>query len=89
MQPQEPPQVIHTIVLSLIPPPSPPRLTMEAHQEPSAIVGEATSIKIKIVSTALAAATQEKEKEETQEKEESEIQTLVELPKIGTPTKTI
>ena len=32
---------------------------------------------------------QEEEKEETQKKEESAIQTLVELPKIGTPTKPI
>ena len=31
--------------------------------------------------------TQEEEKEETQKKEESTIQTLIELPKIGTPTK--
>ena len=30
---------------------------------------------------------QEEEKEETQKREESIIQTLVELPKIGTPTK--
>ena len=30
---------------------------------------------------------QEEEEKETQDKEESEIQTLVELPKIGTPTK--
>ena len=32
---------------------------------------------------------QEEEKEETKDKEESAIQTLVELPKIGTPTKTL
>ena len=30
---------------------------------------------------------QEEEKDETQEKKESAIQTLVEFPKIGTPTK--
>ena len=30
-----------------------------------------------------------KEKEETKDKEEFAIQTLVELPKIGTPTKTL
>ena len=30
---------------------------------------------------------QEEKKKETQDKEESTIQTLVELPKIGTPTK--
>ena len=32
---------------------------------------------------------QEEEKEETQDKEESAIQTLVELLKIGTPTKSL
>ena len=32
---------------------------------------------------------QEEEKEETHDKEESVIQTLVELPKIGTPTKPV
>ena len=32
---------------------------------------------------------QEEEKKETQDKEEFAIQTFVELPKIGTPTKTI
>ena len=31
----------------------------------------------------------EEEKEETQKKEESIIQTLVELPKMGTPTKPV
>ena len=89
VQPQEPPQVTQTTGLSFIPPPSPPRLAMEAHQEPSAIVGEATSIIVQTVSTPPAVATQEKDKEETQDKEESAIQTFVELPKIGTPTKTV
>ena len=32
---------------------------------------------------------QQEEKKETQDKEESAIQTLVELPKIGTPTKSL
>ena len=32
---------------------------------------------------------QEEEKEETKDKEESAIQALVELPKIGTPTKSL
>ena len=81
VQPQEPPQVTHTTGLSFIPPPSPPRLTMEAHQESSVTAGEATSIIVQTVSTPPAAETQEKDKEETQDKEESAIQTLVELPK--------
>ena len=89
MPPQEPPQVTQTTGLSFIPPPSPPRLAMEAHQEPSATTGEATSIIVQAVSTPLAVATPEKDKEQTQDKEESTIQTLVELPKIGTPTKNI
>ena len=54
---------------------------MQAHQEPSATAGEDTSITIQTVSTPPAVAIQEKEK--------SAIQTLVELPKIGTPTKTL
>ena len=32
---------------------------------------------------------EEEEKKETQDKEEYAIQTLVELPKIGTPTKSL
>ena len=32
---------------------------------------------------------QEEEKEETQDEEQSAIQTLIDLPKIGTPTKTL
>ena len=35
------------------------------------------------------AVTQEEEKKETQDKAESAIQTLVELPKTGTPTKIV
>ena len=31
VKPQEPPQVTHTTGLTFIPPPSPPRLTMDAH----------------------------------------------------------
>ena len=89
VQPQEPPQVIQTTGLSFIPPPLPLRLTMEAHQEPSGTVGEVTDISVQIVSTPPTTTTQEKDKEETQDKKESAIQTLVELPKIGTPTKTV
>ena len=44
VQPQEPPQVTQTIGLSLIPLPSPPRITMEAHQELSGTVGEVIDI---------------------------------------------
>ena len=60
LQPQEPPQVTYTIGFAFIPPPSPPRLAMEAHQEPSAKVGEDTSITIQIVSTPPTIETQEK-----------------------------
>ena len=41
------------------------------------------------MSTPPAVVAQEKDKEETQDKEESAIQTLVELPKTGTPTKIV
>ena len=100
MKPQEPPQVTQTTKLSFIPPPPPPRLTMEAHQKPSATIGEVTNTTIQTISTPPAAAVtqeeetqeeekQEEEKKETQAKEESAIQTLDELPTIGTPTKTV
>ena len=49
---QEPPQVTYTIGLSFIPPPSPLRLAMEAHQEPSATIGEVTYTSVHIVSIA-------------------------------------
>ena len=60
VKPQEPPQTTQTTGLSLQPPPSPPRLTMEAHQELSA------------VETA-AVVTQEEKKKKTHDKEESTL----------------
>ena len=63
---------------------------MQAHQELSVAVGIITSTSTQIASTPLAeVVTQEEEKGQTQDKEESTIQTLVELPKIGTSTKTV
>ena len=92
--PQEPPQNIQTTGLLLLPPPSPPRTVTQALQEPSATTGVDIGILVQIVSTPPTTMTQgeekkEEEKEETQKKEESAIQTLVELPKIGTPTKLV
>ena len=67
---------------------------MQAHQEPSATTGAVTGTSIQTTITPLATVTQEEEdkeeeQEETQDKEESAIKTLVELPKIGTPTKIV
>ena len=71
---------------------------MQAHQELSAITGAVTGTSVQTVSTSPAVVaekvtqeevTQEEEKKETHDKEEFAIQTLVELPKLGIPTKTI
>ena len=48
MKPLEPPQVTYTTGISS---PSPPRLTMEAHQEPSARIGEVTDTSVQTIST--------------------------------------
>ena len=79
--------------LLLLPPPSPPKSVTQALQEPSTAAGEDKGKIIQSTSTPAAKVTQEDKKEEeedeTKDKDESAIQTLVELPKIGTPTKTL
>ena len=51
VKPQEPPQVTCTTELSSASPPSSPRFTMVAHQEPSARIGEAIVTAVQTVST--------------------------------------
>ena len=51
VSPQEPPQITQTIVLPFLPPPSPPRIAMQVHQESSATAGEVTSTLVQITST--------------------------------------
>ena len=88
---QDPPKTIQTTRLLLLPPPSPPKLVTQALQEPSVASGVDTGISVQTMSTPPTTEReqdkQEEEKEETHDKEESTIQTLVEFPKIGTPTK--
>ena len=65
--PQEPPQNTQTTGLSFLPPPSPPRIAMQAHQEPSATIGKVTDTLVQTVSTLpVAEVTQE---DMTQEEE--------------------
>ena len=91
MSSQDPPKTIQTTGLLLLPPPSPPKLVTQTLEEPSATIGVDIGISIQTMSAPLITergqGKQEEENEETQEKEESAIQTLVELPKIRTPTK--
>ena len=89
VKPQEPPQVIQTTGISFQPPRSPLRRAMQAQQEPSATTWAVIGTSIQTTSTPPKKVIQEEDKEETQDKEESSIQTLVELPKIGTPTKLV
>ena len=80
-----------TIGILFLPPPSPPKILTQALQEPSVVAGEDKGISIQSVGTPPARVTEEskqdEEKEETKYEEESTIKTLVELTKIGTPTK--
>ena len=82
-----------TIRLLFLPPLSPPKVITQELQEPSAIAGEDKGNLLQSIGTPLAReieeAKQEEEKEEKKDEEESTIQTLFELPKIGTPTKTL
>ena len=91
MPPQEPPKITQPTGLLLLPPPSPPKLVTQALQELSETAGVDTGISVQTMSTPPTAKKeqdkQEEEKKETQDKEESTIQTLIEFPKIGTPTK--
>ena len=93
MPPKEPPKTTQTTRILLLPPPSPPKSITQELQEPSAVAGVDTDISIQIAGTPPATGKEEEkkeeEKEETKDKEESAIQTLVELPKTSTPTKSL
>ena len=93
MKTQEPPKIIQTTVILLLPHPSPPKVVTQALQEPSAVAGDDKGKLVQSKSTPparlIGEEKQTEEKEETKDKEEFAIQTFVELPKIGTPTKTL
>ena len=93
MSPQEPPKTIQTTRLLLLPPPSPPKEVTQALQELSIAAGVDQETQVQSTGSPPATVTleekQEEEKEETKYKEEFAIQTLVELPKTGTPTKSL
>ena len=93
MKTQEPPKIIQTTKLILLPPPSPPKAVTQALQEMSATTGDDRGKLVQSIGTPPTRLTGEEkqieEKEEIKYKEESSIQTLIELPKIGTPTKTL
>ena len=78
VKPQEPPKITQTTGLSFIPPPSPPRLAMQAHQELSATIGEVTDTSVQTISTPPVAVvtqedmTQEEEKQVEEKKERRE-----------------
>ena len=90
---QEPPLTTQTTRLLVLPPSSPPKVVIDALQVPSIVAGEDTRKLVQLAGTPLAKVIegekQSEEKEEARDEEESAIQTLVELPKIGTPTKTL
>lgn len=91
---QEPPLITQTTGILFLPPPSPPKVVTDALQVPSAVaVGEDKEKLVQLASTPPTIDSEKEkqieEKEETRDEEESTIQTLVELPKIGTPTQTL
>ena len=57
VKPLEPPQIIQTTRLLLLPPPLPPRVITQALQEPIAIARTYTGISVQIVSTPIATVT--------------------------------
>ena len=99
MSSQDPPKTIQTTGLLLLPPPSPPKSVTQALQELSTVARVDTGILVQTVGTPpiivpqnekkVEENKQKEEKEETQDKEKFAMFNLVELPKIGTPTKTL
>ena len=92
MQPQEPRMTTQTTGLLFLPLLSPPKVIIDALKEPSVVARVDTSISVQTTGTPLATEKEEEKKEEEKEEtkdKESAIQNLVELPKIGTPTKSL